>query len=122
MLVLDQTVRIAGDAVCTCHRELHQIAPGRFGGMVSDASGPVTIDAAGNTLTIRDTVQQGGLKVASRITLAPAGRSGENLTAIAKWSLTAATMAETILKQKRCAGSAVRPARRPRPARVLQAG
>ena len=90
--------------------------------MVSDASGPVTIDAAGNTLTIRYTVQQGGLKVASRITLAPAGRSGENRTAIAKWGLTAATMAETILKQKRCAGLAVRPVRRPRPARVLLAG
>ena len=44
-------------------------------------------------------MQQGGLKVASRITLAPDGRSGENRTVITKWGLTAATMTETISKQ-----------------------
>ena len=99
VFVLDQTVRIAGEPVRTRHWELHQIARGRFGGMVSDARGPVTIDAAGNTLTIRYTMQQGGLKVASRITLAPDGRSGENRTVITKWGLTAATMTETISKQ-----------------------
>lgn len=97
--VLDQTVMIAGEPTRSRQWQLHQISPGHFGGSVSDASGPVTIDVAGNQLTIRYTLKQGGLKVESILTIAPDGRSGQNQSTIRKWGMTAATLSETIVKK-----------------------
>ena len=98
VFVLDQTVMITGQPVTKRQWLLHQIAPGHFGGTVSDASSPVTIDVAGNRLLIRYTMKS-GLKVESVLTIAPDGRSGTNVSKIKKWGMGVATLSETIRKQ-----------------------
>ena len=84
--VLDQTVAIAGEPVRKRQWKLHQLSPGHYGGTLSDASGPVNIDAAGNRLLIKYTMK-GGLGVTSVLTIAPDGRSGRNESRIKKWGM-----------------------------------
>ena len=96
--VLDQTVNIHGEKAQTRQWQLRQIAPGRFGGTISDGKGPVTIDVAGNRLLIKYTMT-GGLKVSSVLTIEAGGRSGHNVTVVKKWGMTAATLSETISKR-----------------------
>lgn len=98
VFVLDQTMTVTGEPVRTRHWQLHQISPGHFGGTVSDASGPVTIDVAGNRLMIRYTMK-GGLNVTSVLTIAPDGRSGRNESRIRKWGMEVATLSEVIVKR-----------------------
>ncbi len=99
LFVLDQTVHIAGQPARRRQWLLHQISPGHFGGTVSDASSPVTIDVAGNRLVINYTMKQGGLKVQSVLTIAPDGRSGRNQSVIRKWGMAAASLDEVIVKR-----------------------
>ena len=96
--VLDQTMTVAGEKAKTRQWQLHQISPGHFGGTISDAKGPVTIDVAANRLLIKYTMLN-GLKVASVLTIDPGGRSGHNVSTIRKWGMTAATLQETISKR-----------------------
>ena len=96
--VLDQTVNIHGEKVQTRQWQLRQIAPGRFGGTISDGKGPVTIDVAANRLLIKYTMLN-GLKVESVLTIDAGGRSGHNVSTIRKWGMTAATLRETISKR-----------------------
>ena len=95
--VLDQTVKIAGDPDRKRQWQLHQIAPGHFGGTVSDGTTPVTIDVAGNRLVIKYTMK-GGLGVTSVLTIAADGRSGQNVSKIRKWGMGVATLNEVIRK------------------------
>ena len=96
--VLDQTVAIAGEPVRKRQWQLHQLSPGHFGGTLSDAASPVTIDVAGNRLLIKYTMN-GGLGVTSVLTIAPDGRSGRNESRIKKWGMGVATLSEVIQKQ-----------------------
>ena len=95
--VLDQTVMITGQPTTKRQWLLHQISPGHYGGTVSDASSPVTIDVVGNHLLIRYTLKS-GLKVESDLTIAPGGASGSNVSKIKKWGMSVATLRETIRK------------------------
>ena len=96
--VLDQTVAIAGEPVRKRQWQLHQLSPGHFGGTLSDAASPVTIDVASNRLLIKYTMN-GGLGVTSVLTIAPDGRSGRNESRIKKWGMAVATLSEVIQKQ-----------------------
>ena len=98
VFVLDQTMTVAGEPPTNRQWQLHQITPGHYGGTISDAKGPVTIDVAGNRLLIRYTMKS-GLKVTSVLTIEPGGRTGRNLSTVRKWGMTAATLTETISKQ-----------------------
>ena len=97
VFVLDQTVMITGQPTTKRQWLLHQISPGHYGGTVSDASSPVTIDVVGNHLLIRYTLKS-GLKVESDLTIAPGGASGSNVSKIKKWGMSVATLRETIRK------------------------
>jgi hypothetical protein len=94
---IDQTVAIAGDPVKTRQWLLREIAPGRFGGSLSDASGPVSATVAGPRLSIRYSMN-GGLAVEQVLVLAPGGRSARNLMKIRKFGIVVATLDETIRK------------------------
>ena len=96
--VLNQTMTVAGDKPQNRQWQLHQIAPGHFGGSISDGKGPVTIDVAGNRLLIRYTMTN-GLKVESVLTIDPGGRSGHNMSVVRKWGMTVANLSETISKR-----------------------
>ena len=98
VFVLEQTMIVTGAAAKNRQWQLHQISPGHFGGTISDAKGPVTIDVAGNRLLIKYTMQN-GLKVESVIAIDAGGRTGHNVSTIRKWGMTAATLSETISKK-----------------------
>jgi len=97
--VLDQTMTVAGDTKTQIRQwQLHQIAPGHFGGTISDGKGPVTIDVAGNRLLIRYTMIN-GMKVESVLTIDPGGRTGHNVSTVRKWGMAVASLNETITKR-----------------------
>ena len=96
--VLNQTMTVAGEKPTSRQWLLHQIAPGHFGGTISDAKGPVTIDVTGNRLLIRYTMNN-GLKVESVLTIEQGGRTGRNLSTVRKWGMSVATLNETISKR-----------------------
>ena len=98
VFVLDQTMTVTGETAKNRRWQLHQISPGHFGGTISDAKGPVTIDVAGNRLLIKYTMQN-GLKVESVINIDAGGRTGHNVSTVRKWGMTAATLSETISKK-----------------------
>lgn len=98
VFVLDQAMTVTGETAKNRRWQLHQISPGHFGGTISDAKGPVTIDVTGNRLLIKYTMQN-GLKVESVITIAAGGRTGHNVSTVRKWGMTAATLSETITKK-----------------------
>ena len=96
--VLNQTMTVAGEKPTSRQWLLHQIAPGHFGGTISDAKGPVTIDVTGSRLLIRYTMKN-GLKVESVLTIDQGGRTGRNLSTVRKWGMSVATLDETISKR-----------------------
>ena len=98
VFVLDQTMIVTGAAAKNRQWQLHQISPGHFGGTISDAKGPVTIDVTGNRLLIRYTMNN-GLKVESVLTIEQGGRTGRNLSTVRKWGMSVATLNETISKR-----------------------
>ena len=98
VFVLDQTMTVAGEKAKNRQWQLHQISPGHFGGTISDAKGPVTIDVTANRLLIKYTMLN-GLKVESVLTIDAGGRSGHNVSVVRKWGMTAATLSETITKR-----------------------
>jgi Protein of unknown function (DUF3833) len=97
--VLDQTMTVAGDKKAQSRQwHLHQIAPGHFGGTISDGKGPVTIDVAGSRLLIKYTMLN-GMKVESVLTIDPGGRTGHNVSTVRKWGMSVANLSETIIKR-----------------------
>lgn len=96
-LVLDQVVR-QGDAAPQPRRwRIRRVAPGRYAGTLTDARGPVAIEAQGDRLTIRFTIG-GGVGVEQRLVLAPDGRSARNRLVARRFGVTLATLDETIGK------------------------
>ena len=75
----------------------HEIAPGHFGGTLSDATGPVDITVRGNSAVIRYTMT-GGLDIEETMTLQADGRSLANHVIAKKFGLTFAHVEGVIRK------------------------
>ena len=97
VLVLDQSVTIAGEPRRERQWRLHAVAPGRWAGTLSDARGPVIASAAGAVLTIAYTSND-GMGITQAVTLAPDGRSARNRMKVRKFGMTVATLDETITR------------------------
>ena len=97
VLVLDQSVAIAGEPRRERQWRLHAVAPGRWAGTLSDARGPVTASAAGAVLTIAYTSND-GMGITQSVTLARDGQSARNLMKVRKFGITVATLDETITR------------------------
>lgn len=97
VLVLDQSVSIAGEPRRERQWRLHAVSPGRWAGTLSDARGPVNASAAGTVLTIAYTSND-GMGITQSVTLAPDGRSARNLMKVRKFGMTVATLDETITR------------------------
>jgi len=94
-ITLDQDV-VQGDGP-TKHRtwRLRRTAPGRFGGTLTDAVGPVVADAQGNVLRIAFTMK-GGLRVEQRLYLQSGGRVALNTMTVRKLGIVVARLDERI--------------------------
>ena len=97
VLVLDQSVAIAGEPRRERQWRLHAVSPGQWAGTLSDARGPVTASAAGAVLTIAY-VSDDGMGITQAVTLAPDGRSARNRMKVRKLGMTVATLDETITR------------------------
>ena len=97
VLVLDQSVAIAGEPRRERQWRLHAVAPGRWAGTLSDARGPVAASAAGAVLTIAYTSNE-GMGITQSVTLAADGRSARNRMKVRKLGMTVATLDETITR------------------------
>lgn len=97
MLVLDQSVAIAGEPRRERQWRLRAAGPAHWTGTLSDARGAVTASSAGAVLTIAYTSND-GMGVTQTVTLAPDGRSARNRMKIRKLGLTVATLDETITR------------------------
>ena len=98
VLVLDQNVTIAGEKPRDRQWRLRAVAPGRWAGTLSDATGPVNATAAGAVLTIAYTSNE-GMGIVQSVTLSPDGRSARNLMKVRKLGMTVATLDETITRE-----------------------
>lgn len=75
----------------------HEIAPGHFGGTLSDATGPVDIIVRGDSVVIRYTMT-GGLDIEETMTLQADGKSLTNHVIAKKFGLTFAHVDGVIRK------------------------
>ena len=94
---LDQRIEIEGEAPRTRRWRIEPVGPGRYTGTLTDATGPVTLSAEGNRLSIRYT-DRSGAAIEQILTLAPDGLSAHNLTKARLLGLTVATLDETIVR------------------------
>lgn len=76
---------------------IHPTGPNRFGGSLSDATGPVDVAIEGEGATIRYTMK-GGLKIEQVISLQDGGRTASNRVVAKKFGLTFAHVDGTIRK------------------------
>jgi hypothetical protein len=97
LLVLHQTVEQDGKVVRTREWRIREVSPGRYGGTLSDASGPVTGEISGNELHLAFRMK-GGLDAQQWITFAPDARSAHNIMRVTKFGITFARLDETIRK------------------------
>ena len=97
VLVLDQSVDIAGEPRRERQWRLHAVSARNWTGTLSDARGAVVASAAGPVLTIAYTSNE-GMAIVQKVTLAPDGRSARNLMKIRKLGLTVATLDEVITR------------------------
>lgn len=97
VLVLDQTVTIAGEKTRERQWRLRAAGPGRWTGTLSDARGAVNASAAGAVLTIAYTSNE-GMGILQKVTLAADGRSARNLMKVKKFGMAVATLDETITR------------------------
>ena len=76
---------------------IRELSPGRYAGTLSDAVGPVVGETVGNRLHLRFRTKN-GLDAEQWLTLAPGGRSANNVMRVRKFGLTVASLDETIRK------------------------
>src|SRR5579872_4039189 len=95
--VLIDTVREEGKPVRTRTWVMHPLGPDHFGGVLSDAVGPVDVTVSGRTATIRYTMREGGLKIVQQLELQPNGTVSNHVLA-KKFGLTVAHVDGTIHK------------------------
>lgn len=95
-LVLTQRVEQSGAAPRTRRWEIRRVAPGRYAGTLSDATGPFTGESSGNRLHLAYPSKQG--RVEQWLTLSPDGRTAENRLTVKRLGVVVATVSETIRK------------------------
>jgi hypothetical protein len=100
VLVLDQTVAIAGEPTKRRQWQLRQTAPGRFAGTLSDARDQVAAEVSGTRLTIRYTMKD-GMRVEQQLTIAPGGQSARNAMKFRKMGIVVGTLDEVIRRDAR---------------------
>lgn len=96
-LVLDQTVRIEGEAVRQREWRLRKVSPDRYECTLSDAKGPVVATQAGGVLNIAYT-DKSGFAFRQQLTLEDGGRRAHNRMKVRRYGLTVATVDETITR------------------------
>jgi len=96
-LVLEQVVKEGAKAPRTRRWHLRRISPGRYVGTLTDARGPVTVEADGSRLHLSFKTPS-GFKVQQWLTLAPDGRSADNVLRATRLGITVATLRERIVK------------------------
>ncbi len=97
-LTLIQRIAMQGDPPRTRVWKLKQVAPGRFAGTLTDASGPVDTRAIGRAIRIRYPMK-GGLMVEQWLVALPGGRAIDNRMTVHKWGMRVATLRERIEKR-----------------------
>ncbi len=97
-LTLTQRIVTAGEPPRTRLWKLKQTAPGRYGGTLTDASGPVETVAVGRAIRIRYPMK-GGLKVEQWLVALPGGRALDNRLTVHKWGVRVASLHERITKK-----------------------
>ena len=97
-LTLTQRIAMQGDPPRTRVWRFRAVAPGRYAGTLTDASGPVETVMIGRALRIRYPMK-GGLKVEQWLTALPAGRALDNRLTVTKWGMRVATLSERIEKR-----------------------
>jgi hypothetical protein len=95
VLVIDQVVTEGDKPPRSRQWRIHEVAPGRYEGTLSDAISPVEGRVDGNRLTLRFTIK-GGFKVQQDVTLSPDGRRADNLMTVSTLGVTVAVLAEDI--------------------------
>ena len=98
VLTLTQRIAMQGDAPRTRVWKLKQVAPGRYGGSLTDASGPVETLAIGRAIRIRYPMK-GGLQVEQWLVALPGERALDNRLTVTKWGMRVATLRERIEKR-----------------------
>lgn len=94
-LVIEQVIEEEGKLPRRRSWRLVRAGPNRFTGTISDASGPVTGDVAGNVLHLRYRSAEGP-SVEQWITLHPGGRTAHNRMTFRRFGLSVATLEGTI--------------------------
>jgi hypothetical protein len=94
-LLIDQIVEEEGKPARRRHWRLVRSGPNAITGTLSDASGPVTGDVAGNVLHLTYRSDEGPY-VEQWITLHPNGRTAHNRMTFRRFGLGVATLEETI--------------------------
>ena len=97
-LMLTQRIAMQGGAPRTRIWRLRQVAPGRYAGTLTDASGPIETVAVGRALRIRYPMK-GGLKVEQWLVALPGRRAIDNRMTVHKWGVRVATLRERIEKR-----------------------
>ena len=97
-LTLTQRIAMQGDPPRTRVWKLKQIAPGRYAGSLTDASGPVETVAIGRAIRIRYPMK-GGLMVEQWLIALPGGRALDNRMTVTTWGMRVATLRERIEKR-----------------------
>jgi len=96
-LSLVQRVEDEGRAPYVRRWLIKQVAPRRFVGTMSEATGPVTIDEVGDRFRFRLTMK-GGLSVEQWLTPLPGGRSATSDMTVRKFGIAVASSQGTVRK------------------------
>jgi len=96
-LELKQSVRRGDGAPTVRTWELRAVGPGRYAGSLSDASGPVTADVAGNRLHIAFPMK-GGLGAQQWLYLSSDGQVAQNRMVVTKLGVPVASLDEVITR------------------------
>lgn len=94
---LDQIVRRGGKSTTQRTWHLYKIAPGRYAGTLSDASGPVAGEVIGNRLHL-SFAMKGGLHAEQFLYLRPGGQIAQNRMIFSKLGIPVASLDETITR------------------------
>ena len=96
-LVLEQRVEEGDKPGRDRTWRIAEVAPGRYRGTLSDATGPVTGEMRGDELRLRFH-SSGGIAIEQRLHLAPDGRAAANRLTARKLGIVVARLDETIRK------------------------
>lgn len=96
-LELEQRVEQGDRPPRTRTWRIAEVAPGRYRGTLSDATGPVTGETRGGELRLRFRAA-GGIAIEQRLRLSPDGRAAANRLTAKKLGIAVARLDETIRK------------------------